>query len=166
MTKPFPKEFSFSLIVIRFPHFLSSVAALVSAERDLGGYCGGDPAVDVWIRDAEVELQYVLDEICVLSELPVRHDADAYLLRVVKLFRVMLLSDNPAQVAYLRKLARASGRFLLTRDNPLHFRLNRMIVTALEQFETLLLIDDGPDSGADTDGLAAQGGDSPSVKSG
>jgi len=153
-----PYSFSASPVMSRFPRFLSSLSALLSAERDLGGYCGQDPAVDAWICEAESALRYVLDEIDALVELPVRHEVDAHLLRVAKLFRLMLQSDDPAQVAYLRRLARGTGRFLLPWGNPLHFRVNQMILTALDQFETLLAIDDRTECADDLSCLAVQDG--------
>ena len=58
-------------------------------------------------------------------------------------------------------VAQATGcarteRFLLPWGSQLHFRLNQMILKSLDQFETLLAIDDGTDRGADLSCHSAQ----------
>ncbi len=115
---------------------------LIAAECDLDGYCGQDPALDAWIRDAERARRVTLDAIEELGALPTHADGDAQILRVARLFRIVMVSDDPGQVAYLRTLAADADRFLLTWGTPLHFKLNQLILEGLERLERFAALDD------------------------
>ena len=102
-----------SPVALRFRGVLRAMDDLIAAEEDLGDYSGQDPALDAWIRDAERARRVTLDAINELGGLPTHGDGDAQLMRVARLFRVVMVSDDPGQVAYLRTLAADADRFLL-----------------------------------------------------
>jgi hypothetical protein len=129
-------------VALRFRDVLRAMDDLIAAERDLDGYSGQDPALDAWIRDAERARRILLDAINELGALPKGGDGDAQLLRVARLFRVVMVSDDPGQVAYLRTLAAETDRFLLPWGDPLHFKLNQLILGGLARLERFAALDD------------------------
>lgn len=131
-----------SPVAHRFRGVLRAMDDLIASERDLDGYCGQDPALDAWIRDAERARRTTLDVINVLGALPALGAGDAPLLRVARLFRMVMVSDDPSQVAYIRALAAETDRFLLPWGTPLHFKLNQLILGGLERLERLAALDD------------------------
>ena len=90
-----------SPVTLRFRGVLNAVDDLITAELDLGDYSGQDPALDAWIRKAETARRATLDAINDLGALPALGAGDAKLKQVARLFRVVMISDDPAQVAYL-----------------------------------------------------------------
>lgn len=126
----------------RFRGVLRAMDDLVAAERDLNDYSGQDPALDAWIRDAERARRTTLDVINVLGALPALGAGDAQLLRVARLFRTVMVSDDPSLVAYIRARAAETDRFLLTWGPPLNFRINQLILEGLERLERFAALDD------------------------
>jgi len=137
--RPLPTS---SPVARRFRGVLHAMDDLIAAERDLDGYSGQDPALDAWIVDAERSRRTTLDAIKELGGLPTHGDGDAQLLRVARLFRIVMVSDDPGQVAYLRTLAADADRFLLPWGTPLNFKLNQLIVAGLERLERFAALDD------------------------
>ena len=129
-------------IARRFRGVLRAMDDMIAAERDLDDYSGQDPALDAWIRDAERARRVTLDAINELGGLPTHGDGDAQLMRVSRLLRVVMLSDDPAQVAYIRARAAETDRFLLAWGDPLHFKLNQLILAGLARLERYALLDD------------------------
>jgi hypothetical protein len=121
---------------------LHAMDDLIAAEVDLDGYSAQDPALDAWIRDAEIARRATLDAIEELGDLPTHGEGDAQLLRLARLFRIVMISDDPGQVAYLRTLAGETDRFLLSWGDPLHFKLNQLILAGLERLERFAALDD------------------------
>lgn len=131
-----------SPVALRFRGVLGAMDDLIVTERDLNDYSGQDPALDAWIRDAERARRATLDVINVLGALPALGAGDAQLLRVARLFRMVMVSDDPSQVAYIRARAAETDRFLLTWGPPLNFRINQLILEGLERLERFAALDD------------------------
>ena len=129
-------------VALRFRGVLHAVDNLIAAELDLEGYCAQDPALDAWIRDAERARRTTLDALNQLGAHPTHGDGDAQLLRVARLFRIVMVSDDPAQVAYIRARAAETDRFLLSWGDPLHFKLNQLILGGLARLERFAALDD------------------------
>jgi hypothetical protein len=53
-----------------------------------------------------------------------------------------MVSDDPAQVAYIRARAAETDRFLLAWGDPLHFKLNQLILGGLARLERFAALDD------------------------
>ena len=87
-----------SPVALRFRGVLNALDDLIVAEDELDGYSGQDPALDAWIRDAEVARRAALDAIKALTALPIYGNGDAQLQRIARLFRMVMISDDPAQV--------------------------------------------------------------------
>jgi hypothetical protein len=138
-SRPLPTS---SPVAQRFRGVLHAMDDLIAAERDLDGYCGQDPALDAWIRDAECARRTTLDAIKELGALPTHGNGDAQLLRVARLFRMVMVSDDPGQVAHLRTLAADADRFLLPWGTPLNFKLNQLILAGLERLERFAALDE------------------------
>ena len=130
-----------SRITLRFRGLLKAMDSLIVAEDELGNYSGQDPALDAWIRDAETARTHTLAVIESIVAMPIVHVADAHLARIARLFRMVMISDDPAQVDYLRARAAETDRFLLPGGDPLHFKLNQMILGALERLERYAALD-------------------------
>jgi hypothetical protein len=136
--------FTNSLVTRCFTRFLSAASELISAERDLSGYSGQDPAVDAWISDAEQafsQTSAVLDE---LLSMPCAGAVETRLKRVGALFRFVMLSDNPKAVATVRQEAAAA---LSHYQNHARYgfgqRSSHMVLTGLQQLEAYLAVEDG-----------------------
>jgi hypothetical protein len=127
---------------LRFRGVLHAMDDLIAAEVDLDGYCAQDPALDAWIRDAEIARRGALHAINELGDLPIYAEGDAQLLRLARLFRIVMISDDPGQVTYLRALAAETDRFLLRWGDPLHFKLNQLILAGLERLERFAALAD------------------------
>jgi hypothetical protein len=144
VSRPLPTS---SPVTRRFRGVLHSLDDLIAAESDLDGYSGQDPALDAWIRDAERARRVTLDALNQLDALPSDDEGDAQLLHVARLFRIVMVSDDPAQVAYLRTLTADANRFLLTWREPLNFKLNQLILAGLDRLERFAALDDAdPDN--------------------
>ena len=137
-------SFTNSLVMRCFARFLSAASDQVAAERDLAGYCGQDPAVDVWIRDAErafSQTSAVLDE---LLSMPCTGAVETRLKRVGALFRFVMLSDDPTSVAAVRHEAAAALSYYHTHAAyVVGQRTRHMIMTGLQQLEAYLAVEDG-----------------------
>lgn len=116
---------------------------MIEAEQDLAGYCGQDPAVDAWIRDAENAHTATLGEAAIVIALPALTEADVRLQAIARLFLVAMKSSDPDQVAYLRHRASQTQVFLLPWGDPVNFRLNQLILNGLALFESYAALDDG-----------------------
>jgi len=142
-SKPYFMSVLRTPIAIRFSAFLPIVNTLVDAERDLAGYSGQDPAVDVWIRDAEHAHAAALEEAANVMSLPAQTEADLRMQTVARLFLFAMNSSEPDQMAYLQHRARQTEVFLLPWGDPVNFRLNQMILQGLGLFESYAALDDG-----------------------
>ena len=138
-SRPLPTS---SPVARRFRGVLHAMDDLIAAECDLDGYCGQDPALDAWIRDAERARRVTLDALNQLDAFQSDDEGDAQILRVARLFRIVMVSDDPGQVAYIRARAAETDRFLLPWGTPLHFKLNQLILGGLERLERFAALDD------------------------
>ena len=131
-----------SPVALRFRGVLHAMDDLIAAEYELDGYSGQDPALDAWIRHAERARHVTLDAINALAALPMYGNGDEQLQRVARLFRMVMISDDPAQVTYIRARAAETDRFFLPWGNPLHFKLNQLILGGLEKLQRYAALDD------------------------
>lgn len=131
-----------SPVALRFRGLLVAIDDLIRAEQDLDGYSGQDPAVDLWIRDAEAARAATLQAIETLVARPAFEQADAHLQSVARLFRLVMTSDDPAQVNCIRARTVETERFLLPWGTPLHFRLNQLILAVLDRLERYAALED------------------------
>lgn len=107
-------------LVTAFAAVVSAFDRLIDAERDLGGYSGQDPAVMVWIRDAEKARTDVIDAIAEVLDWPVGEDDTApVMLGLGFQIRLALLTETPSEALALGRWAeRAQAVELLPSGAP------------------------------------------------
>lgn len=94
-----------------FSRLIDDLKELYSAELDLGGYSGQDPAIDPWIRDAEMAFIRTVRSVdnvlnCEVDEWKLAEP----LFEIAKIFQTILYSDDPAEVSEFRRKLRSSKR--------------------------------------------------------
>jgi hypothetical protein len=142
-------EAEFSLAA-RFDAFLACLPQLIADERDLGGYCGQDPAVDAWITSAEASRAAALAAARAVLRAPVRGMVDTVLRRAAALFLAVMHSTDPEQVAHFRQAAQdRRWAWRLPATVPGRIAAHRGITAVLDAIETLLALDDLSDGVAD-----------------
>ena len=133
-----------------FATFLATLPRLIEAERDLCGYSGQDPAVDAWIRAADVSLGATKAACAAVLAAPAAGLAELNLQRVARLFRDAIRSADPDEVARLRAHARLRRwAYSIPAEIAGARAFNVMIDEALNQFETWLALEDAFDARAE-----------------
>ena len=133
-----------------FATFLGTLPRLIADERDLCGYSGQDPAVDAWIRAADVSLGATKTACAAVLAAPAAGLAELNLQRVARLFRDAIRSADPDEVARLRAHARLRRwAYSIPAEIAGAGTFNAMIATALNQFETWLALEDAFDARAE-----------------
>lgn len=139
----FPPHPSPSPIMLGFGRFLTAAETLIAAEFDLSGHCGHDPAVDAWFRTAERARDGVLELIAQNLDLAPVAPGDTHLLRVLRLFRKVMLSTDPDQVERLRlRVVGMPERYLALGVTGIDGAVNRMVLQGLDRFEDYLAIEE------------------------
>ena len=134
-------------LAVLFHHLLAAMDGLIDAERDMIGLPGHDPAVDAWFTAAERARDTVLGLIATGLDAPSAAPDDVSLRHVLRLFRRVMLSDDPADVEQLRLQASAMTEQCLAHGVcGADCAVNRLVLQGLDRFEAYLMLEE---SGAD-----------------
>jgi hypothetical protein len=134
-----------SRIALRFAHLVTAMDVLITADRDMIGFSGADPALDAWFRDAERALDHTLSALEELLVQSPRAPGDIALIRVARLIRKVIRSSDPDLVARLRRRVIETPMRYLALDLPgLDPVVNRLILQGLSRFESYLAVEDMP----------------------
>lgn len=143
--------------VSAFIRFLGSLSAFVAAERDLLDCPGWDPATDAWVVAAERARAAVLADVWDVTAQTIRRPCDLGLRELALVIRAAIASEDPDEVAELRRRARAKRATLAGPGVDPSAR--RLVREAVSLFERLLDLDDEfadrPDRDAPPDLAAA-----------
>ena len=130
-----------SPIATAFSGFLGTTWPLIRAERDLAGFAGmaWDPAVDVWIRDAEAAHDATLAVLKDVITLPVMQEGDALLRIVARIWNRVMRSSDPAEVADLRHfILNKQPLFRTERRDAAGNAVNRLLENGLQRLQVYL----------------------------
>jgi hypothetical protein len=126
-----------------FRAFLHTLPCLITAEADLAGCGGCDPATDAWIGAADDARGATLAALSRVLDCPTRTADDRAFQRVARVFRTVMLSDNPEEVALLReRAARQRWVFFTNVAVPQRHEVNGLVNAALDALELYLALDD------------------------
>jgi hypothetical protein len=126
-----------------FVAFLHTIPCLITAEADLAGCGGCDPATDAWIGAADDARGATLAALSRVLDCPTRTADDRAFQRVARVFRTVMLSDNPEEVALLReRAARQRWVFFTNVAVPQRHEVNGLVNAALDALELYLALDD------------------------
>ena len=126
-----------------FSAFLSTLRQLISDERELCGYAGQDPAVDMWIRAAETSLDASKAACTAVIEAAAPGVVDRAFCRVARLFLQVINSDDPGEVASLRDNARLRRwAYLVPAGGADASAANLKMEIALDALEVWLALED------------------------
>ena len=131
---PTPEGAKLSPIATAFSGFLGTTWPLIRAERDLAGFAGmaWDPAVDVWIRDAEAAHDATLVALKDVIAQPVMQDGDALLRIVARIWDRVMRSSDPTEVADLRHFIVNKKRLFCTeRRDTVGNAINRLLESSM-----------------------------------
>lgn len=140
---PTPEGAKLSPIATAFSGFLGTTWPLIRAERDLSGFCGlgWDPAVDVWIRDAEAAHDATLAVLKDVITLPVMQEGDALLRIVARIWDRVMRSSDPAEVTDLRHFIVEKRRLFRTeRRDTVGNAINRLLESSILRLDIYLNI--------------------------
>jgi hypothetical protein len=133
-----------------FLAFLGTLPRLIEDERDLCGYSGQDPAVDLWIRAADASLAATKAACAAVLAAPALGEAERCMQRVARLFMDVIESADPAEVAGLRSQARRRRWAYLVPGEIAGARtINLRIDMALDALECWLALEDPFDARAE-----------------
>lgn len=130
-------------VVMRFLRLIDNLHSFYEAERDLAGCSGQDPAVDLWIREAEAAHADVIASVeAVLS----CDDGDIQphrrkLFNAALMFRTVLQSDDPELVTKLR--FELSGLCLRPTGD---LRVDALLSRAIKVFDAILELDEATEA--------------------
>lgn len=150
-----------------FLAFLGTLPRLLEDERDLCGYSGQDPAVDLWIRAADASLAATKAACAAVLAGTAVGEADRSVQRVARLFMDVIESADPEEVAGLRARARLRRwAYRVPGEIAGARRINLRIDTALDALERWLALEDVFDARAEAwaePDLDGDAGPAPSV---
>lgn len=134
-----------------FTAFLATLPQMIADERDLAGYPGNDPAVDMWITAADKSL-VVSKTAChaILAaatqtsiQSGLTGETDRALVRVAQVFHKIMQTVDPEEVARLRAHARLRRwAFLIPSTVSRSRAINARINAALDALEVWLALED------------------------
>lgn len=126
-----------------FVAFLHTLPCLITAEADVAGCGGCDPATDAWIRSADDARAATLTALSLVLDCPIHTAADRAFQRVARVFRTVMPSDSFEEVAPLReRAARQRWVFFTNVAVPQRLEVNGLINAALDALELYLALDD------------------------
>jgi hypothetical protein len=140
-----------SPVALAFSAFVQTTWPLIRSERDLYGFCGQawDPAVDVWIRDAERAHDDTLTALRAVFSHAATQDGDQLLRIVARLWDRTMRSTDASEVADLRHFAQQKGNiFRIEGRNATSRAVNSMLENALIRLHIYIGFINGP--GTDT----------------
>jgi hypothetical protein len=133
-----------------FTAFLGTLPSLLEDERDLCGYSGQDPAVDLWIRAADASLAATKAACAAMLAAPTAGATDRSVQRVARLFMDVIESADPDEVADLRAHARLRRWAYRVPDEIAGAgQINLRIDVALNALERWLALEDPFDARAE-----------------
>lgn len=137
-------------VLALFTAFLGTLPRLLEDERDLCGYSGQDPAVDLWIRAADASLAATKAACAAVLAAPAVGEADRCVLRVAQLYMDVSESADPEEVAGLRARARLRRwAYRVPGEIAGAQQVNFQIDWALDALESWLALEDPFDARAE-----------------
>ena len=126
-----------------FVGFVTTLPALIEAERDLCGYSGQDPAVDHWIAAADTALAQTRAACEGMIAAPAIDEAERAFQAVARLYLRVIRSEDPDEVAGLRAHVRLRRwAWLVPGDGAGARDLNIWLTATLDALETWLSLED------------------------
>ena len=139
----FPAHPAPSPVMIGFVQVLAAAQDLIVAEVDLLGNPGHDPAFDSWFSDASRTRTRVLDIIGAVLDLAIVEPGDTNLMRVLRLFRRVIISDNPEEMANLRfAIEKLPAQFFALGIEGIDGAVNRLVLRGLDSIEQYLTLEE------------------------
>lgn len=124
---------------------VASLDRLIEAEGDLGGYIGADPAMAVWVLDAEAALEVVLRWTEVLQRAPRRGPGDGRLRLVGQVTAGVMRCTNAAELAQRMGLVGARRSVLrMPAGAPSAAWVNGLIDGVLDRVAVCVALAEGP----------------------
>ncbi|RID89667.1 hypothetical protein D2N39_22000 [Gemmobacter lutimaris] len=132
-----------------FTAFLGTLPRLLEDERDLCGYSGQDPAVDLWIRAADASLAATKAACAAVLAATAVGEANRSVQRVAQLFMDVIESADPEEVADLRANARLRRwAYRVPGEIAGAHQVNLQVDMALDGLESWLALEDPFDARA------------------
>ncbi|BAQ71284.1 hypothetical protein NHU_04164 [Rhodovulum sulfidophilum] len=97
-----PLYFSHSPASRSFSRFISALGAAIECERDIEGASAGDPAFDLWLRDAELAWEAATGACRTVLEMPLTRVSDVPLRNIARLIENALCSEDAEELACVR----------------------------------------------------------------
>ena len=135
--------FTHSAVTRRFGVMQRALGAWIEAERDLEHSGSWDPACDHWLRDAEAARAAVGAALDALCDTPAERLEDRPLLRIARLTRALVLSEDAGEFAQLYARVATPGPLLRCPGrHPLALRVNLMLAEARRALAQLAALPD------------------------
>ena len=135
--------FTHSAVTRRFGVMQRALGAWIEAERDLEHSGSWDPACDHWLRDAEAARAAVGAALDALCDTPAERLEDRPLLRIARLTRALVLSQDAGEFAQLYARVATPGALLRCPGrHPLALRVNQMLAEARRALAQLAALPD------------------------
>lgn len=135
--------FTQTSVTRRFGAMQRPLGLWIEAERDLEHSGSWDPACDHWLRDAEAARAAVGAALDALCDTPAERLEDRPLLRIARLTRALVLSEDGAEFAQLYARVAAPGALLRCPErHPLATRVNLMLAEARRALAQLAALPD------------------------
>ena len=135
--------FTHSAVTRRFGVMQRALGAWIEAERDLEHSGSWDPACDHWLRDAEAARAAVGAALDALCDTPAERLEDRPLLRIARLTRALVLSEDAGEFAQLYARVATPGALLRCPGrHPLALRVNLMLAEARRALAQLAALPD------------------------
>ena len=135
--------FTHSAVTRRFGVMQRALGAWIEAERDLEHSGSWDPACDHWLRDAEAARAAVGAALDALCDTPAERLEDRPLLRIARLTRALVLSEDAGEFAQLYARFATPGALLRCPGrHPLALRVNLMLAEARRALAQLAALPD------------------------
>ena len=139
----FAPGFTHTSVTRRFGVMQRSLGAWIEAERDLEHSGSWDPACDHWLRDAEAARAAVGAALDALCDTPAERLEDRPLLRIARLTRALVLSQDAGEFAQLYARVATPGALLRCPGrHPLALRVNLMLAEARRALAQLAALPD------------------------
>ena len=136
-------SFTHTSVTRRFGVMQRALGAWIEAERDLEHSGSWDPACDHWLRDAEAARAAVGAALDALCDTPAERLEDRPLLRIARLTRALVLSQDAGEFAQLYARVATPGALLRCPGrHPLALRVNLMLAEARRALAQLAALPD------------------------
>jgi hypothetical protein len=129
--------------MIGFGQVLAAARDLIAAEVDLAGHPGHDPAFDRWFAEADRARGIVLGIIGAVLDLAIVEPGDAHLMHVLRMFRRVMVSEHPEEIASLRfAISRMPEGFFALGVDGVDGAVNRLVLQGLDSIEQYLMAEE------------------------